>query len=201
VLCIGHGAELNGLIWTTGDQRVASVDRDGHVISFDAVTGEATWREKIAGVAAEPALSADGQRLFVGARSGELLALDSSTGARLAEATLEDAEFNAIGVDPQSGALYGGTMDGALILLDAESLQERARYQRHDNRISAIRFAPDGRTMVTSSYDRTLAFSRVGQLGAERVTDLGGERNSWYTDAIDDIAISPNGRLVAVAFA
>jgi WD40 repeat protein len=61
----------------------------------------------------------------------------------------------------------------------------------HSDQVHAVAFSPDGRRLVTASWDRTLRFWDP-QTGAPTGSELTG-----HTDAINAVAVSPDGSLIA----
>ena len=199
VLCVGHESELNGLVWHGDDRRMTSVDRKGSVRCWDTASGSMIWEYRLYGVVAEPIVSRNGQVVFVADFDGHVVALSAATGTVLRSKHHEGLGFSAMALGPGESTLYAGTLEGELLSLDPETFELVASAKRHAERISAIRITPDEATIVTGSFDRSLAWGKVGTLTSQQRIELGGERNSWFTDAIGDVAISPDGRLIAVA--
>ncbi len=199
VVMIGHATEINGLAWRPGDDEMTSVDRYGVVIQWDVDRAEVLWLRQLKQVAVGPVYSLDGSTVYVGAHDGEILALDTATGEPRASTRIEGDGVNTLALDPTGARLLAGTLSGQLHALDPASLQIRASAQRHTARISGIEFDTPRGHVLTVGWDHQLALSRVDRLAAQRYLDLGGNTHSWATDALEDLEISPDGRLCAVA--
>lgn len=201
VLLLGHAHELNGLGWHDGDRRLLGTDRGGRVIDFDARTGAILWRARVDGVASEPSFGPDRAHVYLVGRGGEVQKRDALTGEVLALASdLEDAPHCVL-ASPAGDRVYVGTVGGAVVAMDANSLDELGRAVVHGRVVTSIEprrlRGVDG--LVTVSLDGTLAFVDGSTLEVTGRTRLGGEGHSGYADGLDDVAVSPDGRLVAVA--
>jgi WD40 repeat protein/serine/threonine protein kinase len=87
--------------------------------------------------------------------------------------------------------LAAGGNDGSVTFWDTHTWQAR-RFDAHRGRVSGLAFSDEGRRLWSAGSDGAahLWDASTGQ----RLTSLGGGR-----DEINDLALSPNGRLVALA--
>ena len=63
----------------------------------------------------------------------------------------------------------------------------------HTNRVLALSFAPDGRTLASGSFDRTVKLWDVGEEGSRRVR----ETLTGHTYLVHATKWSPDGSIVA----
>ena len=196
---IGHSTELNDLIWHAGDREITSVDRYGVIINWDVEKAEILWRRNYKGTAVSPTFSADESRLYVGTEMSELAMIDPATGEERLKVVLEEGYINALALSPDGQSLFVGMQSGMLHTVDPLTLQILSTDKRHSSRIAGIAFSPTDGSMLTVGWDRKLVISGGNGRRSSRVLDLGGEDHSWATDALDDLDISPDGRLCAIA--
>ena len=80
--------------------------------------------------------------------------------------------------------------DGSARLCDAGAAPHSRSIFRHAARVSGVAFSPDGKTIVTGSYDRT-----VTQWNAETGRAIGVPMR--HREPVLSLAISPNGKTIA----
>jgi len=73
----------------------------------------------------------------------------------------------------------------------AQEPELRTTLRGHADAVVAVAFSPDGKTLVSASYDKTVKFWDVGT-GKERATLKG-------TEEVRCVAFSPDGRMLASA--
>src|SRR5207245_8389564 len=89
------------------------------------------------------------------------------------------------------GTLAVGTIDGAVRLYNARTLQEIASFGGHGFPIPALAFAPDGKTLVTGGEDEVVRLWSVAT-GEEMLTLRPG-------GMVVGVAFSRDGRTLASA--
>ena len=143
------------------------------------------------------ALSPDAKRLAVGC-GNEVVICDAAAKEPTVIARLnahpdpvQSLAWSADGKHLASGAFR------RVVIWDAPSLAvERAVASELTDRIAALRFTPDGKQLI-------IADGRVAESGVVRVAEVetGKVAASWnaHTDTIFDLALSPDGKLLATA--
>ena len=120
-------------------------------------------------------------------------------------------KVDALAFSPQARAPYllaSASSDNTIQVWEITAEQTRAAEPRlsvqrdhtlpHAQRVIALAFSPDGRTLITGSVDEVVCLWDVGsQLGAGQL------RHTWSgcSGALSVLAFSPNGQLVASASA
>lgn len=207
-LILGHPSELMGLVWHDDDRQILSTDRIGHVMNWDAESGELLWRQRITGLTTEPILlpattpgtASHGPLACFGADSGELQIVRLSDGQAIVTAKLAGESVSSVGAALDGQSVFVGTARGDLLSMDSASLDTRGRVEGlHGGAIDSIAYLKESDRLVTASLDGALAFLDAGTLKRVSVTRSGGIGHSWHTDGLEDIAVSPDGRLLAVA--
>jgi WD40 repeat protein/DNA-binding SARP family transcriptional activator len=132
--------------------------------------------------------TADGRRLFVTVPRDNATYAIGSKRLRVLERYPVGDLVGAVSPDGRLFAL--GTDSGGLRLLDLRSGQVRPFRGRHDAPVNVVRFAPDGRTVVSSGADGNVIAWDV-ERGELRETFSGhGEGDIW------GLALSSDGRTV-----
>lgn len=118
-----------------------------------------------------------------------VLLIDPADGQIRASVTSPN-RLNAIAVSPDRSLIAVGGDDQMVVILDADTLDERYRFRVHDAAITALRFHPRLPMLATGSIDYSLKLwdYRTAKL---RKTFLGIDGRPVM------IAFSPNGRLLA----
>ena len=115
-----------------------------------------------------------------GSREGRIFRVPGSSG------------FYAVAFSPDGKILALGADNGAIRLLDVETLTPTATLSGHTDIVYALRFHPDGSRLVSGSNDATVRIWDVG--GGEEMLQLRGHRSYIY-----DLDFSPDGETLASA--
>ncbi len=104
-------------------------------------------------------------------------------------------QFNLSHVSPAIAIHPDGNVVAAAIgydvaILDVSRKQQRATIRGHGGTVAAVAFSPDGRTLATGSWDKSVRFWEVGSW-AER------SAFRWEIGRILALAFSPDGTRVA----
>ncbi len=141
------------------------------------------------------AYSPDG-RLLAAAHGSEVVLYDTASGKAVATLPDHPGPLKAVRFTPDSKTLVavGGRagMFGSVIVWDVEQNARLHDLRGHADQILAADLAPDGRTLVTGSYDRLAKLWDIVE-GKELKT------LKEHTDAIYGVAFSPDGKSVATA--
>jgi len=185
----------------------ASFSPDGTLVATGTKAGEVTlWYAR------------DGRELRHVDAAADLQVVEfSPDGARLLTATAQDAvaiwdvasgrllralqAAGTVGV-PSIGAPAAFSPDGALVaagsvrggpirIWDADTGREIASLAGHSDRVTAVRFSPDARRVLSASWDDTAALWRLADRRREHLFKHG--------DDVNAAAFSPDGARVATA--
>lgn len=141
--------------------------------------------------------SPDGRRLLTASLDGTARVWDAQTGQELQRITAPDgsgvwdADFSPDGKYILTSQTSGSSETAAL-LWDAETGQEVRQFAGHTDWVAYITFSPDGKTVLTSSWDETARLWDT-ETGQELRTFVG------HTDWVNGVAFSPDGRYVLTA--
>lgn len=147
--------------------------------------------------------SADGARLVTVSRDVTSRTWDVATGSELASMALENPAFAAATFSPDGRTAAtcawerdpDGNVHGLVWLWDAASGEVKHRQRVGIKPLSAIRFTPDGGRLLVGSWDGLV---HVLDSSAAEVARLTLPDEGVY-NAVNDIAVSPDGRFVAAA--
>jgi WD40 repeat protein len=99
-----------------------------------------------------------------------------------------------IAFSPDGTRLAGGFGSGDLVVWNSGTLKEVAATSAHKLPISTIVFAPDGKTLIDSSYDHTARLWEIGKGELRQRATLSG-----HTDQIWGMSLAPDGKTLATA--
>ena len=101
------------------------------------------------------------------------------------------AEMYSVAVSPDEKIILCGDTQGRVHLWDRNQGKVVRTIPMHDDDVDRIRFSPDGRLMLTSSWDGTTKLWRVGSYEELAVF--------WAPPHCEDAAFSPDGKLLAIS--
>ncbi|WP_353931437.1 P-loop NTPase fold protein [Okeanomitos corallinicola TIOX110] len=95
----------------------------------------------------------------------------------------------AVAISPQ-GRIAVGLEDGRIEIWDILTGEKWVSYQGHDEIVSSVSFSPDGKTLVSGSYDKTIKLWDV---------ETGGEIRTLegHNDSVFSVSFSPDGKTLA----
>jgi len=151
-------------------RRVPNPQNEGEVQVWDVDSGKELARIQTPALITTLNFSADGAVLATaGARQTQVELWDSTSGARLRGLETDRQQFCYQVLFSPDGRLLAGVVansldrDSRVILWELVSGKVRAEFSGHRGAISALAFAPDGRTLATAGTDTTvLVWNLVG---------------------------------------
>jgi WD40 repeat protein len=130
---------------------------------WDAATGEQLWIQDLVDLA--PSVSASfspsGDELAIawwrtpGSGFGGIAVLDRSTGTELRRVDL-DTPVGSVAWSPDGSHIFHGTEAGALVVRDADSLEQSAVRSEHRSSLDDITFSRDGTLLATRGAGGTI---------------------------------------------
>jgi WD40 repeat protein len=196
VYCLSLSPDGKLLSAGTGDWRKGT---QGEIKLWDLATRRELLRlpAKVGSVWSAP-LSPDG-RLVATAGGNEVDLWQSTDGARVAGLShpfpIRPAVFSPDGkLLAAGGRLYlqeGKPSVGNIRLWDLATRKELGTVAAHEDLVFSLAFAPDGRTLVSTSKDTTIKFWRAGPNGLEELAVLAGSSPVWFA------VFSSDGKILA----
>ena len=127
------------------------------------------------------------ERVAIGSWSrNEVMLLDTQDRLGGAEPlwTTREVAANRLALSPDARSIAVGTNFGDLVVLDAATGTRRAVFGAHSGGITGLGWAADGRSIVSTSNDGSLAFHRLGP-GGQDLIDLATLRMPRRLEAAD----------------
>ena len=195
----GHEAPVRRLAFTPDGRRLVSAHEDGGVIVWDVDGTEIS--EKLSAHSAAVhglAVAPDGRTVYSSSDDGSAIIWDLSGERRLIRSFPVDPPFGrfdtprGLALSPDGNRLALTHKDGAVDLIDAETLRPRASLQALTGFAASVAFSPDGRLLAVAGEDGQATLWNARTLASV------GELRGLRADA-QALAFSPDGKLLASA--
>jgi len=154
---LGHAANVYGVAFSPGGQRLASGSDDKTVKIWDSATGKEllTLQGHAAGVWSV-AFSPDGQRLASGSDDKTVKIWDSATGNGLLTLHGHAGGVRRVVFSPDGQRLASGSDDKTVKIWDSATGKELLTLQGHAANVNSVAFSPDGQRLASGSDDKTV---------------------------------------------
>jgi tricorn protease-like protein len=196
-----EGAAMNTIALSPDGKKVVSGSTDGAVSLWDIDTAKviATWTGHVTTVSFL-CWSRDGRRVVSGSYDRIIRVWDVETGETSAIlGPLELTSMNAVAYSPDETMIAAGSGPndsgdiGIIKILDANTGKLIKRLESADlEEVDCLAWPEDGKTLISGLYDGKIRIWNTTTW--QQVAVLTG-----HTSAVRDIAVSPNGRILASA--
>lgn len=154
----GHFDAINALAYSPDGQRIVTAADDGRIKVWDAASGfcVVTFTEHTAGVTA--CQFSVRSLLFTASLDGSVRAWDLVRYRNFKTFTAPTRlQFSSLAVDASGEIVCAGGLDNFEIhLWNVQTGQLLDRLSGHEGPVSSLSFAPDGSSLVSGSWDRTV---------------------------------------------
>ena len=211
---IGHNNGVNALAISRDGRFVLSGGGSDGMVKLWDVQAHKELRSIAAhaGGVLSVAFSADGRLALSGGcdahgtnpyycGTGSMKLWDAATGKEVRKFAARDTEVRAVAFSPDGGSVLSGgcrewdakngttCIEGTVRLWDAASGEQLRSLRGHSERVMTVAFSPDGRTILSGSYDSTL--KQWDAATGRELHTLSGHKSGVYA-----AAFSPDGRMV-----
>lgn len=191
----GHLDSINSIVYSPDGQRVITAADDGKVKVWDVNSGFCivTFTEHTSGVTACE-FAKRGNVLFTASLDGSIRAWDLIRYRNFRTFTAPTRlSFSSIAVDPSGEVVCAGSLDSFDIhIWSVQTGQLLDQLAGHEGPVASLSFAPDGGTLVSGSWDRTV---RIWNIFARTQTS---EPLQLQSDVLC-VAFRPDSKQVAVS--
>jgi RNA polymerase sigma factor (sigma-70 family) len=160
------GAQVSALAFAPSENALASGSDNGELILWEAAAEIKTWQSKLPGDVRTLAFAPNGKTLAAGGgteygrRQGKqnepfLVLVDSSTGREVRRVSVARDSVASVAFSNDSKIMAAG-LGGTIRVWDAITGKERSISNGHENWISSVAVAEDGKEAVTAGGDGAL---------------------------------------------
>lgn len=191
----GHFDNLNALTYSPSGDRIITTSDDGKVKVWDAASGFCivTFTEHTSGVTACE-FAKRGNVLFTASLDGSVRAFDLIRYRCFRTFTApKRLSFSSIAVDPSGEVVAAGSLDDFDVhIWSVQTGQLLDQLAGHEGPVSSLAFAPNGSSLISGSWDRTV---RIWSVFARTQTS---EPLQLQADVLC-VAVRPDSKQIAVS--
>lgn len=155
----GHFDAMNSLVYSPDGERIITTADDGKIKIWDTSSGFCivTFTEHSSGVTACE-FAKRGNVLFTASLDGSVRAWDLIRYRNFRTFTApKRLQFSTLAVDPSGEIVCAGSLDSFDVhLWNVQTGQLLEQLSGHEGPVSSLSFGPDGRFLISGSWDRTV---------------------------------------------
>ena len=199
----GHSDSATSAAFSPDGKVLASAGYDNTILLWDVQTSQIighplTGHES---VVSSIAFSPDGETLASGSWDNSIRLWNVESGNPTLRQSIRTADaVTSVAFSPDGDILASGSCSektdgnctqGEVVLWDAATGQEMARFSGHTAFVSSIAFSPDGTKLASSGYDTSIV---LWDVEARQPID---QSFAGHTDIVTSVAFSPDGKTLA----
>jgi WD40 repeat protein len=188
----GHVAQITGLAWSPGSERLASSSRDGSVRVWDFETGRGLETLRHRGPVRAVVWDVLGEHLFSAGEDGAIHMWEASTGRVLRSFSEHEGAVVALDYDPVENRLISGSSDRTVRVWDVQR-GTSVVLRGHEAPIVEVAFDPLEERVLSGDADGAVyLWAAEGDLSSTELVQ--------HDDQVNALAFDPTGaRLVSAA--
>jgi len=160
----GHKAKIIGVAYSGDGKLLASVDEVGTMIVWNVLIGkqrktirvvDKDYRGEVVSQRTNcMAFTADGKMIAAGVEDKSVRIWDVDQGRMLLK--FDNVEANGVAFSPDGSKIAAASHDNIVNVFRTASANDPQLFTGHDRSVRSVDFMPDGATVVTGSFDRSV---------------------------------------------
>jgi len=186
----GHRRAVAGVAFSQDGKRLVSGSHDFSVRVWDVVKGqEVVSLRGHQGPVRNVAISPDGKRVVSGSEDRTVMGWEVETGKKLFSLA-HGGPVECLAMSPDGKRIATGGLDKMIKVWDAQTGREQSIIKIHNDRITTLSFSPNGKQLLSSSWDS------LGKPSEVKIWDLegGGVLLALIGVEANCTCFSPDGR-------
>ncbi|MFC5457222.1 AAA-like domain-containing protein [Prosthecobacter fluviatilis] len=148
---------------------------------------------------ASAALLPDGKKIIAAIEDGPVISIELATGVESEPILPPLGEWTALSLSPTGDRFLAGLADGTVVVAGTGPEKAPPVQWKHEGRITALSFLPDGRTCVVAS---THEYGRAPETAAVELRDVSTGKPAGafmlLKEGVESLSVSPDGKRIAL---